>query len=295
MSPLRTAIWTILHLPFHIAVVLTVEGSGQWITTRRTFEAITEAVSSVSTSLASSVSKGFNSQNVYEGIVGALQKSYDTYTFNVKTVSTMDSALESIRTIPDSYWETLDGNRALTNPNANDTIVLDLINTIEGSLMNGILTTYGLSTSSKDKALPANPDSAAKSEELAINAVDNRLNMIFIYVFVAGGAILLLLSAMHIMQKPKGWSVFRLIRLGLLNIAGVALCLTALVATNKSMQEEMIGRPWSLPIIALVYLFALVGSHLPTPRRFRESHSSQMEMGEHNKPNDTARSSPYHD
>lgn len=112
---------------------------------------------------------------------------------------------------------------------------------------------------------------------------------------MAGGAALLLLSVMHLMQKPKGWSVFHFIRLGLLIIAGVALCLVALISTNDNMTLDMMTKPWTLPIIALVYLVALIGSHLPTPGGLKTSHSSQMEMGEHNKPGDTARSSPYHD
>ncbi|RSM08372.1 hypothetical protein CDV31_008184 [Fusarium ambrosium] len=295
MSPIRTAIWTILHLPFHIAVVLTVEGSSQWIITRRTLEAIGEAINSLWVGLANSVSKGETSQNVYDGLLSALEKSYDTYSFNIKTLQVMQKALDGILEFPDSYWQSYDANRVETNPTANDTAVLKLFETIGGSLQNGIFTTYGLTTSSKVTAEVDGQTDDLQGQAIAYNAVYSRVSMILVYVFVAGGAALLLLAAMHLMQKPKGWSVFRLIRLGLLTIAGVALCLVALVGTNDSIEENMINRPWCLPIIALVYLVALVGSHLPTPRRFKESHSSQMEMGEQHKPNDTARSSPYHD
>ncbi|RMJ09410.1 hypothetical protein CDV36_010953 [Fusarium kuroshium] len=295
MSPIRTALWTILHLPYHIAVVLTVEGCGQWITTRRTFEALTEAMNSFWAGFEKALTSNATGQSISTALAATLEKAYETYTFNVKTVNIMNMELDKLVEFPDSYWKSFDLNRALSNPVGNDTAVAEVIATIEGSLINGIFGTYGLTTSSKAKALAEGQTDALTSEVVGIAAVIDRLSMIFIYVFVAGGAVLLLLSAMHVMQKPKGWSVFRLIRLGLLTIAGVALCLVAIVATNDSMKEEMMARPWSLPIIALVYLFALVGSHLPTPSRFKQSHSSQMEMGEQHKPNDTARSSPYHD
>ncbi|WAO91555.1 Hypothetical protein NCS54_00903000 [Fusarium falciforme] len=295
MSPIKTALWTTLHLPFHIAIVLTVEGSGQWITARRTFEAINEAIASFLAGFSKGLNSGLGGQGVYNELVVALGKTYETYTFSVKTVSTMDKALEELLVIPDSYWKSFDADRALENPVGNDTYVVEIIGTLETSLANGIFDTYGLTTSSKSKALADSQAYLSDTEAVAFFAVFERLRMIFIYVFVAGGAALLLLATMHLMQKPKGWSVFHLIRLGFLTIAGVTLCLVALIGTNDTMTGDMIGKPWSLPIIALVYLVALVGSHLPTPRGLKTSHSNQMEMGEHNKPGDTARSSPYHD
>ncbi|KAI8663220.1 hypothetical protein NCS57_00922300 [Fusarium keratoplasticum] len=297
MSPIKTAIWTVLHLPYHIAIVLTVEGSGQWITWRRTYEAINEALFSLSTGFDQGVSSGKGGQGVYDAVVEALDKSYKTYTFSAKTVSTMFDELSKLPAIPNSYWESFDANRAMTNPTANDTAVLDIYSTLQVSLTNAIFSTYGLTTSSKVKtqAEAEGETNQFNGEAIAYNAVIDRLVMILAYVFVAGGAALLLLSAMHLMQKPKGWSVFHFIRLGLLTIAGVALCLVALISTNNKMTQDMMDKPWTLPIIALVYLIALIGSHLPTPGGVKTSHSSQMEMGEHNKPGDTARSSPYHD
>ncbi|UPK92841.1 hypothetical protein LCI18_003776 [Fusarium solani-melongenae] len=293
MSPIKTAIWTVLHLPYHIAIVLTVEGSGQWITWRRTWEAIREVLASFDTSFA----QGLSSGKVFDAVSAALDKSYATYTFSAKTVVSMAEELQKIQEIPDSQWESFDINRATTNPTANDTVVMNIIETLRGSLTNGVLSTYGLTTSSKVKsqAEAEGENNKLMGEAIAFAAVLDRLVMILAYVFVAGGAALLLLSAMHLMQKPKGWSVFHFIRLGLLIIAGVALCLIALISTNENMTIDMMRRPWTLPIIALVYLIALIGSHLPTPDGLKTSHSNQMEMGEHNKPSDTARSSPYHD
>ncbi|KAM6529540.1 hypothetical protein FALCPG4_007669 [Fusarium falciforme] len=297
MSPIKTAIWTILHLPYHIAIVLTVEGSGQWITWRRTWEAIGEALLVLETGFAQGVSSGKGTQGVYDALVEALDKTYETYTFSAKTVITMAEELRKIPAIPDSYWGSFDSNRLLNNPTANDTAVDNIYTTLQASLMNAVFNTYGLTTSSKVKtqAEAEGETNKLSGEAIALSAVIDRLIMILAYVFVAGGSALLLLSVMHLMQKPKGWSVFHFIRLGLLTIAGVALCLVALISTNDKMTADMMEKPWTLPIIALVYLIALIGSHLPTPRGLKGSHSSQMEMGEHNKPSDTARSSPYHD
>ncbi|KAJ4212861.1 hypothetical protein NW759_011502 [Fusarium solani] len=297
MSPIKTALWTILHLPYHIAIVLTVEGSGQWITWRRAWEAMNEAIFSLTAGLIQGASSGKGGQGVYDAVVEALGKSYDTYTFSAKTISTMSGELDKLPAVPDSYWESFDYNRLLNNPTANDTDVGGIIATLQLSLTNAVFNTYGLTTSSKVKAQSEAEGQTDKlsGETIAFDAVIERLVMILAYVFVAGGAALLLLSVMHLMQKPKGWSVFHFIRLGLLIIAGVALCLVALISTNDNMTLDMMTKPWTLPIIALVYLVALIGSHLPTPGGLKTSHSSQMEMGEHNKPGDTARSSPYHD
>ncbi|KAJ4319634.1 hypothetical protein N0V84_006270 [Fusarium piperis] len=293
MSPIRQALWTILHLPFHIAIVLTVEGSGQWITWQRTWEAINEAVLSVTTGLTKALDSGMGGQDLVKELAGALDKTYETYTFSVKTVNTMNSELAKLAEFPDSVWKSFATNLDANNLTANDTAIAESLATIYSSLMNAISNTYGLTTSAKVKAQAESYGAGLDAESVALDAVYNRLSMIFVYAFVAAGAALLLLATMHLLQKPKGWSVFHLIRLGLLTIAGVTLCLIALIATNDKMTEDMIFKPWQLPIMALIYLIALVGSHLPSPRGLKASHSSQMD--ERHKPGDTSGTSQYHD
>ena len=178
MSPIRTALWTTLHLPFHIAVVLTVEGSGQWITARRTFEAVTEAVASLMTGFAKALNSGMGGQGVVDELGVALEKSYKTYTFSVKTVNVMNAALEALQEFPDSYWKSFNVDRALNNPVGNDTAVVEIIGTLEGSLMNGIFTTYGITTSKKSQALAESQSSYSDGEVVALYAVADRLRMI---------------------------------------------------------------------------------------------------------------------
>lgn len=178
MSPLRTALWTTLHLPFHIAVVLTVEGSGQWITARRTFEAISEALVSFWTGFANGLNSGLGGQGVADELGVALEKTYETYTFSVKTVTVMNEALGALLQFPDSYWASFDVERAFTSPVGNDTTVVDIIGTLGGSLANGIFNTYGLTTSSKSKALAETQTYYSDAEAVAFNAVINRLRMI---------------------------------------------------------------------------------------------------------------------
>lgn len=178
MSPIKTALWTILHLPFHIAIVLTVEGSGQWITARRTFEAITEAIASFWAGFSKGLNSGLGGQGVSNELVVALDKTYETYTFSVKTVNTMNKALEELLVIPDSYWKSFDADRAFENPVGNDTFVVEVIGTLETSLANGIFDTYGLTTSSKSKALADSQTSLSDTEAVAFLAVFERLRMI---------------------------------------------------------------------------------------------------------------------
>lgn len=180
MSPIKTAIWTILHLPYHIAIVLTVEGSGQWITWRRTWEAMNEAISSFTDGFLQGVSSGKGGQGVYDTVLETLQKSYDTYTFSTKAVVTMGEELEKIPTFPDSYWNSFDVDRFMSNPTANDTAVKKIFATVQGALVNSVFSTYGLTTSSKAKAQAeaASETDKLNGEDLATEAVLDRLVMI---------------------------------------------------------------------------------------------------------------------
>ena len=180
MSSIKTAIWTVLHLPYHIAVVLTVEGCGQWITWRRTMEAIQDAIISLLEGVNKGMTAGKGGQGVVDALDDALSKAYKTYTFSAKTVITMGQELEKIAALPDSYWESFDGDRYSTNPTANDTVFSKAYSTLEGSLINGIFGTYGLTTSSKAKtqAEAAGKNDASRGEDVAMNAVGDRLVMI---------------------------------------------------------------------------------------------------------------------
>lgn len=180
MSPIKTAIWTVLHLPYHIAVVLTVEGSGQWITWRRTMEAIREAIFSLENGFFKAATAGMDGLGMSEAVAAALTKTYDTYTFSAKTVDTMNQELAKIPDFPDSYWESFDIDRFSNNPTANDTAITKIMATLEGSLINGVFTTYGLTTSSKAKtqAEAAGKTDKFRGEEAAMEAVGERLVMI---------------------------------------------------------------------------------------------------------------------
>ena len=180
MSPIKTALWTVLHLPYHIAIVLTVEGSGQWITARRTFEAISEALASFWAGFSKGLNSGLGGEGVANELGVALQKTYETYTFSVKTVNIMNEELARLLEFPDSYWKSFDLDRALNDPVGNDTSVAKIIGTLEGSLANGIFNTYGLTTSSKVKtqAEAEGENDKYTGEEIAFAAVIERLIMI---------------------------------------------------------------------------------------------------------------------
>lgn len=177
MSAIRQALWTTLHLPFHIALVLTVEGSGQWITWQRTIEAMRDATFSLESALAKAVNSGMGGEGIATELAVALNKTYETYTFSVKTVSTMNQQLALLPEFPDSYWESF-SSRDFNNPTADDTAVVGILNTLLGSLMNAILNTYGLTTSSKVKAQAESQKVAFDAEEVTLNAVYDRLQMI---------------------------------------------------------------------------------------------------------------------
>ena len=99
-------IWVILHLPFHIALVLLVEGGNQFIVWRRALEAIGSAASSLE-----DAAKGFQGVFDTKEIVGRIRwlvvgllHAYEPSN-EIETWKQVNETFEDMEGIPDNFWE----------------------------------------------------------------------------------------------------------------------------------------------------------------------------------------------
>ena len=99
-------LWVVLHLPFHIALVLLVEGGNQFIVWRRALEAIGTAASSLE-----DAARGFQGVFDTSEIVGRIRwlvvgllRAYEPSN-EIETWKQVNETFEDMEGIPDEFWE----------------------------------------------------------------------------------------------------------------------------------------------------------------------------------------------
>jgi hypothetical protein len=112
---------------------------------------------------------------------------------------------------------------------------------------------------SKDSKEPVDPD-------MLFASYVGVFELVFMYVFIAGGAALLLITALGALSLPahqRKPSTY--IRLGIQGLCGVGLCLISTLKYNWDLKSEYLGSAWMIPTICLVLFGCVIAQHVRLP------------------------------
>ncbi|KAI0172162.1 bacterial low temperature requirement A protein-domain-containing protein [Hypoxylon sp. FL1284] len=252
--------WTSLHLPFHIALILLLEGANQCIVWARVSESATAALQKV----ISAVTKVLNNDPTSQQVSDSLKNQIDPFLKEYPPADVLDTSesvnnlLAHIANFPDSVWAHPESD---TQEHFNSDVT-ELLNTMISAVYNAF-----------DIAPPedANPTKAEHWQSEIVNGIVRRFLLIYVYLFACAGIVLLMMTIMHVISKRKGWSPFNIFRTVVCIAIAIVLALLTIIASNQDAffrQESyttFIGSPWMLPTITLCYFFVLVLTHLPHP------------------------------
>ncbi|OTA99764.1 hypothetical protein M426DRAFT_251883 [Hypoxylon sp. CI-4A] len=289
--------WTSLHLPFHVALVLLLEGVGQFILWARIVEDTTSAIRKVASATA-----GFDDDVTSEEVsetLGNVVRSFLTEYPPAEIIETMESVnetLEHIAEIPNSFWD--------SDPSSDDSTLLhyqsdvaELMNT----MINAVYTFFGTEPAEE---VEGNQESEYYQSEAAVAAA-RKFILVYIYAFACAGIVMLFLIVMHIISKRRGWSPFNIFRTGISIGISITLALLACVAANqdrvldRAHGTSFVGSSWMLPTITIAYFIVLVSTHLPHPTSFGLGHFGRgtynevdLESGKDSKDNRASAGTP---
>ncbi|KAI0011550.1 hypothetical protein F4779DRAFT_615370 [Xylariaceae sp. FL0662B] len=263
MSKRHQVWWASIHLPFHIALVLLLEGANQFFVWARINESIAAAIDKVVQAQYSLPEKPTSEEmsKMLEGVVYPFLKKYQPADV-LETWQSVRELLDHIAHIPDSFWTD-------SKPDADTTehFEKDLVELIY-TMVNAIYTAF-------DIEVPEEPDHEGHPSEYmqteASEAIMRRFVLVYIYSFACAGIVLIFLTVMHAISKRKGWSPFNISRTAICLLIAIGLGLLATIASkwDKVAYDEgatrFIGSAWMLPTIALCYFFVLVMTHFPHP------------------------------
>jgi hypothetical protein len=238
MGTIREHFWVILHFPFHVCVILVVEGLSRL--------AIWRKLTEITTRLQSSfvhLSAHLNATDLADQIEDSLNKQLNNFTsFQGSDIMAPDFSV---------YYKQIDdaaGDRTLIEASLNKTFT-------------GALTWV----CNNLKVKVAGPDSTIETDYL--DKIYASFATVFVYFFTFAGAFLVLLAVLFLLGKRRKLRG-ELLAVCVRAICGVVISCLAIMAVPTVAEREgsayraYMFSAWMLPTVLLVYLFVVVVDNL---------------------------------
>ena len=246
---IRQQFWALAHFPFHISLVLLMEGTARFITWRNAIEVVDLILLRFDEIYYSS-----NDTSVLAADFSAFSKSLlktveaDAGKFNV-TQYIYDLAAES-------EWDT--------------DAAYEAVDSIVGTLVNATFKFFKIQASKKNQS-KTQKDSSAKPDPFRdlINVL-KVYDLVFVYFFIAAGLTLVMMAVLIALAK-KGKCAGDYAAILLRLVVGCGLAMISIVKINTAAQQNFLYSVWMLPSVLLglfvvVVLDGIFGWVLPAPR-----------------------------
>ncbi|KAI0900069.1 hypothetical protein F4806DRAFT_454954 [Annulohypoxylon nitens] len=271
MSKRHQVWWTALHLPFHIALVLLLEGASQFIIWARIVESANSIINKVLATEQKALTGDPTSEEVSKKLGDLVIPFLNKYQplDVLETMKSVNETLEEIADMPDSFWS--------SDPSPDDSKLqhyLSDLAELTNTMINAIYNAFGFNPPEEQEEMP-------KTEfwqTQAAVASAKRFILVYIYAFACAGIVLLFLTIMHVISKRKGWTPFNIFRTAVCISISIILALLTIIAANEEAVLEnakntaFVGSRWMLPTITISYFVVLVLTHLPHPSGFCMGH-----------------------
>ncbi|KAI9704373.1 MAG: hypothetical protein M1836_007236 [Candelina mexicana] len=261
---IRQQFWALSHFPFHIALVLLMEGTSRLITWRNATEFLDKFFIPIDSVWYSTndtaVLAEFFANLAYakkDGLYAVLEADASKYNIT-EFITNLNST----------------GNKT-------SEAAVDAVEQIEATFINAILSYFKIKE--PKKVSKGKESLSVEPFDVLYNAV-NVQDLVMVYFFVAAGLTLIIMGLQIALAKKRkvtgDWAAIAL-RL----VVGLALALVALVTTNINTQQHYLYSPWMLPTVCLgifivVILDAVLGYLLPAPKELISAHEHHQHHGE---------------
>ncbi|KAG5921727.1 hypothetical protein E4U53_003767 [Claviceps sorghi] len=287
---LRNIVWTALHLPFHLSLVLFLQAFTQYIMWGKVMGVLNHMNADLfSFDVDSAGAKVANLTSAF--MATDIQRSVDDYfaLYPAKLseiTGTVNIAIRNISRVPDSLWPQITvwektGNvSVISNDNfdAFSTVLYSLQNIVL-SLTNNLFVVFGIDLAKdviESGKLPSQGDiNSGMFQSTVDHKTWRRYRLVFAYGYIAAGCCLLLMSALSIVARRTPWKPWPIIRLVILVLLAIGTGLVSLLwfdgppsdgpeddSTETDRCLQYLATPWVLLTIFIVYTVALVLTHI---------------------------------
>ncbi|KAJ4287620.1 hypothetical protein N0V90_012323 [Kalmusia sp. IMI 367209] len=257
---IKQQIWSFLHFPLHVVLVLVLQGVSLLIV----WAQLVQALFSLYTDYTAVLSAEYES-----GTQFAQWMNYTAYDHVFAWVPKGVDASKEIKTTTNAFYSLAEAWDYLAADASNETAfkefqsgVNDIVAASTKTLFDGFSVT-----------VPKKKVEGSKKDMNLVEVFNEYLGvfeLVFLYVFIAGGFSLIITTVLGFLSLPASQRrLSTYIRLGVNFVFGAGLCLLSTLKFNSNLQENYLSSAWMIPTVCLVYFICVVVNHIRMPRRKR--------------------------
>ncbi|KAI4234389.1 MAG: hypothetical protein LQ349_003827 [Xanthoria aureola] len=227
-SPTRHHFWALAHFPFHIALVLLMEGTSRFITWRNAMEIV---------------------NHIYTAYDSIWESTNSTTSLADQFGNLSGHVLQSAQADPVKYNVTGYLNTLRKSGDASSDVAIDSAFEILLTLVNATLKFFKIEAAKKTTRDPAVGDAKDPYTDLGNALVV--YDLVFLYFFLAAGFTLIVLAVLNILNHKGKWVKGDGIGVAVRVFVGTGIALVSLMKTDISSEEVFLYSPWMLPTVML--------------------------------------------
>lgn len=244
---IRQQFWALCHFPFHVSLVLLMEGTSRFVTWRNALEVVKTITAEYEIIYAK-----FNT-------TAEIGNAFDTYSTKLLSSVKADLAVYNVT----SFISDIKKEKDPQSEKA-----LSAVTGLLGTLINATFKFFKIQAS---KRTAKTDDKKVKNPIAELDKVVKVFDLVFIYFFVAAGVTLIIMAVLIALAK-KGKCAGDYAAIILRLLVGVALTMITVVKANPNLQDQFLFSAWILPSVLLglfivVLLDGIFGWILPAPKK----------------------------
>ena len=228
--------WTLLHFPFHVALLLTMEGNSQFIVWNAVINNL-----------------DFVNDHLQPYVDGVYSNHIMTYNSSVEYAASLSQTLSEINYRFTNNLTDFSVNLSViqnTNINTEEgrSQILEVMDELVIRVCSFVLENFGI----VDYTAPAEPGPTNALSTYDFTAVLSAFSTVLLSFFIGAGSFLILLGIMYWFGKER-ITGSELYSVGVRVVSGTALVLSMLVYLDQNAFYNLLQSSWVLPIVVLTF------------------------------------------
>ncbi|OAQ58443.1 low temperature requirement A [Pochonia chlamydosporia 170] len=286
---IRQQLWTCLHLPFHLSLVLFMQAFTQYLLWSKIVSQINR-IGDISD--PTDDARNPTSIDVRNSLNASVHKFFNDYPPKISsTMETVNEALNNITRIPDKIWPMI----ANPSPVTDDKLSAELdaawdtlgsvVYALYLSMANALYGAFGINldddVSKKDPAAAKNIKDGGY-QLLVQDKTWRRYKLVFAYGYITAGSTILLMIMLTIIARTTPFKVWPIVRLIIIFLLAIGTGLVATLWYNAGRLDTFLSSAWVMPIITLVWVVIAILTHINgqgikrNKERFRRRQTGKM-------------------
>ncbi|KAF2728351.1 hypothetical protein EJ04DRAFT_415106, partial [Polyplosphaeria fusca] len=262
---IKQQIWSFLHFPLHITLVLVLQGISILVIWQQLQQALIEFLSLLNADLLDDTT--YTDAETYAGTLWATTQNYVFQNTIPKGVD----ITKANQTVSDAYYTILYNydNMDISDGNIGNQTAYKLVSDATADMFtassSALFDLFGISLP-KEKGKKVKKV-GAEAFESTIDSYAKVFELVFIYVFVAGGLALILTTVLGFLSLPKHErKLSTYIRMGVNGAFGLGLCLVTLIKFDALDEANYLFSAWMIPTICIILFLCVIVNHAHLPK-----------------------------